>query len=202
MSANSQRIIELEEQIAALPQGNVTYKKINGKEQPYLQWTEKGKSKNKYIKVAERETVISQVALRRQLQEELKTLKAQTPVLKTKVPKVSFETNVVTGSDLYAMTDGVRNWEKRDSFSQLQNYINGSGYDRVCLVYGLRRTGKTTMLRQALYEMSEEQFEKAAYIKARSIDTMATMNRDLKKLQDLGYKYIFIDEVETAENSV
>ena len=43
--------------------------------------------------------------------------------------------------------------------------------------------------------MSEEQFEKAAYIKARSIDTMATMNRDLKKLQDLGYKYIFIDEV-------
>ena len=72
MSANRQRIIELEEQIAALPQGNVTYKKINGKEQPYLQWTEKGKSKSKYIKVAERETVISQVALRRQLQEELK----------------------------------------------------------------------------------------------------------------------------------
>ena len=195
MSANRQRIIELEEQIASLPQGNVTYKKINGKEQPYLQWTENGKSKSKYIKVAERETVISQVALRRQLQEELKTLKAQTPVLKTKVPKVSFETNVVTGSDLYAMTDGVRNWEKRDCFAQLQNYINGSGYDRVCLVYGLRRTGKTTMLRQALYEMGEEQFEKAAYIKARSIDTMATMNRDLKKLQDLGYKYIFIDEV-------
>ena len=64
MSANRQRIIELEEQIASLPQGNVTYKKINGKEQPYLQWTENGKSKSKYIKVAERETVISQVALR------------------------------------------------------------------------------------------------------------------------------------------
>ena len=31
MSANRQRIIELEEQIAALPHGNVTYKKINGK---------------------------------------------------------------------------------------------------------------------------------------------------------------------------
>jgi len=63
------------------------------------------------------------------------------------------------------------------------------------LVYGLRRTGKTTMILQALNEMSEEQFGKAAYIKARSSDTMATMNRDLKKLQELGYKYIFIDEV-------
>ena len=195
MSENSQRIIELEKQIAALPQGNVTYKKINGKEQPYLQWTEMGKSKSKYIKVAERETIISQVALRRKLQEELKTLKAQTSVRKVKVPEVSFETNVVTGSDLYSMTDGVRTWEKRDCFDQLQKYINGSGYDRVCLVYGLRRTGKTTMLRQALYEMSEEQFAKAVYIKARNVDTMAAMNRDLKKLQELGYKYIFIDEV-------
>lgn len=195
MSENSRRIAELEEQIAALPHGNVTYKKINGKEQPYLQWTENGKSRSKYIKIAERETVIAQVALRRKLQEELKTLKAQATVRKVKAPEVSFETNVVTGSDLYSMTDGVRNWKKRDCFAQLQNYINGSGYDRVCLVYGLRRTGKTTMLRQALYEMSKEQFEKAVYIKARSVDTMAAMNRDLKKLQDLGYKYIFIDEV-------
>ncbi len=195
MSNNSHRIIELEEQIAALPQGNVTYKKINGKDQPYLQWTEKGKSRSKYIKVSEREAIISQVALRRKLQEEVKTLKAQTAVRKVKVPEVSFETNVVTGSDLYSMTDGVRTWKKRDCFDQLQKYINGSGYDRVCLVYGLRRTGKTTMLRQALYEMSEEQFAKAAYIKARNVDTMASMNRDLKKLQDLGYKYIFIDEV-------
>ena len=195
MSVNIRRIAELEEMIAALPQGNVTYKKIKGKEQPYLQWTEKGKSKSKYVKVAERETVISQVALRRKLQEELKVLKAQTAVSTVKSQKVSFETNVVTGSDLYSMTDGVRTWKKRDCFDQLQKYINGAGYDRVCLVYGLRRTGKTTMLRQALYEMSEEQFEKAVYIKARSVDTMAAMNRDLKKLQELGYKYIFIDEV-------
>ena len=113
MSVNIRRIAELEEMIAALPQGNVTYKKIKGKEQPYLQWTEKGKSKSKYVKVAERETVISQVALRRKLQEELKVLKAQTAVSTVKSQKVSFETNVVTGSDLYSMTDGVRTWKKK-----------------------------------------------------------------------------------------
>jgi len=189
------RIQELEALIAKLPQGSITYKPINGKKQPYLQWTERGKTKSKYIKIAEREAVIAQVNLRRSLQEELKALKAETPSFTHKAAGVSFETNVVTGSDLYAMTEGIRDWEKRDCFEQLQKYINGFGYDRVCLVYGLRRTGKTTMLRQALYEMSEEQLEKAVYIKARSVDTMAAMNRDLKKLQALGYKYIFIDEV-------
>lgn len=189
------RIEELESLIAKLPQGNITYKTIHGKKQPYLQWTEKGKTKSKYIKLSERETVMEQVALRRTLQEELRTLKAETSSLGTEVTSVSFETNVVIGRDLYAMIEGVRDWEKRDCFEQLQKYVNGSGYGRVCLVYGLRRTGKTTMLLQALNEMSEERFGKAAYIKARSSDTMAAMNRDLKKFQELGYKYIFIDEV-------
>lgn len=195
MKEQLDRIQELESLIAKLPQGNITYKTIHGKKQPYLQWTEKGKSKSKYIKIAERETVIEQVSLRRALQEELKTLKAETSSFGSKVTSVSFETNVVTGRDLYVMIEGVRDWEKRDCFEQLQKYINGSGHDRVCLIYGLRRTGKTTMIRQALYEMSEEQFGKAAYIKARVTDTMAAMNRDLKKLQGLGYKYVFIDEV-------
>ena len=195
MKKQLDRIQELESLIAKLPQGNITYKTIYGKEQPYLQWTEKGKSKSKYIKLAERETVIEQVSLRRALQEELKTLKAETSSFGAKVESVSFETNVVIGRDLYAMIEGVRDWEKRDCFEQLQKYVNGSGYGRVCLVYGLRRTGKTTMLLQALNEMSEEQFGEAAYIKARSSNTMGVMNRDLKKLQECGYKYIFVDEV-------
>ena len=195
MKKQLDRIEELESLIAKLPQGNITYKTIHKKKQPYLQWTEKGKTKSKYIKLSERETVMEQVALRRTLQEELRTLKAETSSLGTEVTSVSFETNVVIGRDLYAMIKGVRDWEKRDCFEQLQKYVNGSGYGRVCLVYGLRRTGKTTMLLQALNEMSEERFGKAAYIKARSSDTMAAMNRDLKKLQELGYKYIFIDEV-------
>ena len=189
------RIQELESLISKLPQGSITYKTIHGKKQPYLQWTENGKTRSKYIKIAERDTVMEQVSLRRSLQEELKALKAESFSFVPRAARVSFETNVVIGHGLYAMTEGIRDWEKRDCFEQLQKYINRSGYDRVCLLYGLRRTGKTTMLRQALLEMSEEQIGKAAYIKARSVDTMAAMNRDLKKLQELGYKYIFIDEV-------
>ena len=67
MEKHFDRIHELEILIENLPKGNITYKKINGKEQPYLQWTEKGKTKSKYIKIAEREMVFSQVSLRRTL---------------------------------------------------------------------------------------------------------------------------------------
>lgn len=187
------RINELENQIAALPQGSINIKKINGKEQPYLQWTENGKSKSKYIKKGEREQIFAEVEQRRQLQEELRELKkldlADTP--KT----TRFETSVIIGKRLLAMTKGVRNWQERDCFKQLQKYLNSDETDRVCLVFGLRRTGKTTMLRQAVLKMSPAQAAKTAYIKARGTDTMAAINRDLEKLMDQGFENIFIDEV-------
>ncbi len=195
MSNDYKRIAELEQAISELPQGGITYKKINGKEQPYLQWTENGKSKSKYIKIAEREKVFAQVELRRKLQEELKTLKRTVPAAGPAPAKARFETNVVMGAGLRALTRGIQNLEKRDCYKQLHQYLNSDLTDRVCLVYGLRRTGKTTMLRQAILEMSKEQFNETVYIKARSTDTMAALNRDLNKLFELGYKYIFIDEV-------
>ena len=69
----------------------------------------------------------------------------------------------------------------RDS-RQLEDYLYSGESDRVCLVFGLRRTGKTTMLRQAIARMNKEDLSRTTYIKARRSDTMAMMNRDLKKL--------------------
>ena len=60
----------------------------------------------------------------------------------------SFHTNVVTGPALLALSENVRGWRRRDCFSQLTDYLYGPACDRVCLLYGLRRTGKTTLLRQ------------------------------------------------------
>ena len=68
------RIAEIKRQIAQLPIGTVVYKKIKGKEQPYLQWSEAGKTKSKYIKLNEREEVFSGIARKKQLVEELKRL--------------------------------------------------------------------------------------------------------------------------------
>lgn len=196
----NKRIMELENEIDILPQGSINIKKINGKEQPYLQWTENGKSKSKYIKKNEREEIFASVQRRKQLQEELREIK-KLEVVDTPVP-TRFETSVVIGNRLLAMTKGVRNLKERDCFKQLQKYLNSDATDRVCLVFGLRRTGKTTMLRQAVLKMTTEQASKTAYIKAKGTDTMAAMNRDLEKLLELGYENVFIDEVTLMEDFI
>ena len=43
--------------------------------------------------------------------------------------------------------------------------------------------------------MSDEDFQKSAYIKVRTTDKIDMVIRDLEKLNDSGYEYIFIDEV-------
>lgn len=194
------RIMELENEILALPQGSVNIKKINGKEQPYLQWTENGKSKSKYIKKNEREQILAGVERRKQLQNELRELK-KIELPETPVP-AKFETSVVIGRHLLAMTKSVLNWKERDCFEQLQKYLNSQATDRVCLIFGLRRTGKTTMIRQAVLKMTSAQASKTAYIKAKGTDTMAALNRDLEKLLNLGFENIFIDEVTLMEDFI
>ena len=190
----------MENEIALLPQGSINIKKIKGKEQSYLQWTENGKSKSKYIKKYEREQILAGVERRKQLQDELRELK-RIKVKPTPIP-IKFETSVVIGNRLLAMTQGVRNWKERDCFKQLQEYLNSDATDCVCLVFGLRRTGKTTMLRQSVLKMTTEQASKTAYIKAKGTDTMAAMNRDLEKLLELGYENVFIDEVTLMEDFI
>lgn len=99
------------------------------------------------------------------------------------------------GSDLKDFASQTKDFQKRDCFAQIQDYLYSKTLDKVCLVYGLRRTGKTTMLRQCLYEMKETEFNRSVYIKATVNDTMEKLNKDLKLLRELGIKFVFIDEV-------
>lgn len=66
---------EIEKCLSLLPQGTLTYKKIKGKEQPYLQWTENGRSRSAYIKVGEREEILELLERRNLLQNQLKRIK-------------------------------------------------------------------------------------------------------------------------------
>lgn len=193
-------IQELEKKIAELPVGYISKKTINGKIQYYHQWTEGGKKRSQYLRDGEMETLREQIEQRKSLQAQLKELRTGMP--KVRQPKLDFETSVIIGKGLEAMSQGVKNWELRDCFDQLEGYLYGKEYDRVCLVFGLRRTGKTTMLRQAIGRMTKENLSRTAYIKARRNDNMAMMNRDLKKLFDAGFRYVFIDEVTLMEDFI
>ena len=67
---------ELEKEIASLPAGYISRKRINGTERYYLQWTENGKIKSRYIKFPELEQVRAGVEKRKELQALLKRLRA------------------------------------------------------------------------------------------------------------------------------
>ena len=103
-----------------------------------------------------------------------------------------FYTNVVTGTGLQALANSVAKYGKRDCFSTLQKFVTGSYDGKICILYGLRRTGKTTLLFQMLSELP---IEKTAYIKVQTIDDMSRLTKDLKALFELGYRYVFIDEI-------
>ena len=116
------------------------------------------------------------------------------PVVTAAVPSQipEFYTNVVTGTGLQALANSVAKYGKRGCFSTLQKFVNGSYDGKICILYGLRRTGKTTLLFQMLSELP---IEKTAYIKVQTTDDMSRLTKDLKALYELGYRYAFIDEI-------
>ena len=190
------QISDLESQIVSLPVGYISKKMINGKERYYQQWTENGKIKSKYIKNEEVEEFQKKIEFRKSLQSKLSELKSSVAFIETpSIKDAKFNLRIMYGKDLKDFASQTKDFHKRDCFTQIQEYLYSDTLDKVCLVYGLRRTGKTTMLRQCFYEMKEGDFKRSVYIKATVTDTMAALNKDLKQLRELGIKYVFIDEV-------
>ena len=110
-----------------------------------------------------------------------------------------YKTSVVTDGALSAMVSDIKGLDKRGCYSSLIKFLKSQCGSRVCVLYGLRRTGKTTLLKQAI---SEFPISECAYIKAKQADTMADMNNDLKLLYKNGFRYVFIDEVTLLEDFI
>lgn len=68
----------------------------------------------------------------------------------------------------------------------LRDYIFKDIADKVFILYGLRRTGKTTLIRQIILELSESDFNKAAFIQITSKDSLP----DIEKILDYRKKWI------------
>lgn len=195
------KIADLEQQIAELPAGFVTKKTINGNVYFYHRWTENKKRREKYISADELENFRAQIERRKELEHELKALKKQLPKAKSASPS-AFTTNVRTGEALRSFAASVCGYRRRECFQQLHNFVYGEPQDKVFILYGLRRTGKTTMIRQIFAEMSDAELSKAAFIQVTARDTLADVNRDLKTLEEQGFRYVFLDEVTLMEDFI
>lgn len=119
-----------------------------------------------------------------------------------------YRTNVRFGVSLQNRAKSVSSLNTRYLLNDLNKYlysdlsVNTPYYGKVCALYGLRRTGKTTMMLQSILGMTNEQFNKTAWIDVTEEDNMASLYLDLQKLNEQGYKYIFIDEITKVEQFV
>ena len=200
-------INKLEEQIAKLPIGYITEKVINEKKYYCQQWKENGKSKSRYISEEEANTLKPQIEERKKLQKELKALKKTLPdpvseETEEETPEPEFKMSALYGEALLNMAKTASQYERRDCFSKIQNFLKTPAADKVCLVFGLRRTGKTTLLKQLVLAMNEEEQKSAIYIKASTENTIEELNADLKIANKLKYKYVFIDEITLIEKFI
>ena len=159
-----EEIAALEQEIAKLPRGYLSRKTINGKVRIYLQWSEGGKKKSRYVDDELAENLRERIKTRKRLQGKLKTLKAQLPVVEQAVPKpeTAFRTTVMSGNRLGLFVESVKNYKRRFCFKELTDYLYGDICDKVLILYGLRRTGKTTLIRQAISDMSATAIDRCA----------------------------------------
>lgn len=197
------KIADLEQQIAELPAGSVTKKTINGNAYFYHRWTEDKKRREKYLPAEEVDSFRKQIERRKGLGKELKVLQKQLPRKSVSAASAhTFATNIRAGEALRTFSASVRRYRKRECFRQLHDYIYGELQDKVLILYGLRRTGKTTMIRQIFAGMSDAELSKAVFIQITARDTLADVNRDLKMLEAQGFRYVFLDEVTLMEDFI
>lgn len=192
---------ELAQKIAMLPPGSIVKKTVTGREYYYHRWTENKKRHEKYIPAEALDSFRAQIEQRKELEQELKALKKMLPKA-APIHIAAFTTNVRIGAALRTFSASVKRYKKRECFQQLHNFLYGEAQDKVFILYGLRRTGKTTMIRQALAEMNDTDLMKSAFIQITAQDTLATLNTDLKVLESQGFQYVFLDEVTLLDDFI
>lgn len=87
---------------------------------------------------------------------------------------------------------------KRYVFQDIKQFVDNKEYlpnyrDKVLILYGLKRTGKTTLLEQFISEMPDT--DKCAFYNIDSNDTMDDVEDVIEREQKKGTKYIIFDEI-------
>lgn len=144
MMSYERQIEQIMQRLGEMPRGTLVYKNIKGKKQPYLQWTEHGKSKCCYIKIDDREKILLELEERKSLQEKLHLLQRySSEVLKIMDKNPYLARNAGIGLQDYAKlmewkalyvdkTEFIREWWESE--------------EDVTLITRPRRFGKTLML--------------------------------------------------------
>ena len=195
----------LEAQIDALPRGSISTKKVNGHTYYYHRWFEGKTKKEQFIPEEEMDQLRAQIDQRKALQEQRKELKRKLPKTPKKAKQedtTEYVTIVRRSQELRAFMQPALNYRRRECYMRLRDYVFGPQQDKVFVIYGLRRTGKTTMIRQILADMNDDMLTQTAFIQVTAKNTLADVNKDLRILEKKGCRYVFLDEVTLMEDFI
>ena len=162
---------------------SITIKRINNKDYYYLQYREGEKVINRSLSFDEATNMAIGFAHENLLD-------------------YSFNTKVSYGMDLYNVVSTIENYRKRFEYEKLNSFLKDDTYGKVFILYGIRRTGKTTMTYQAIRDLSFNDFINAAYIRVTNTNTFEEVDKDINFLVKFGFKYIFIDEITQLEDFI
>ena len=198
-------LAELDEQINALPRGSISTKKVNGHTYFYHRWYEGKTKKEQFVSEEHMEQLKARIEQRKELEAQRKELKKQLP----KPPKESqhaespdFITMVRCGQELRSFQNPASKYRRRECYAKLRDYVFGEPLDKVFVLYGLRRTGKTTMIRQILADMDDKTLNQTAFIQISQKNTLADVYKDLRALEKNGCRYVFLDEITLVEDFI
>ena len=178
---------EIRRIISTLPKGIVSVKTIRGKTRYYHQWYEQHKQNTRYVKLDEYPSLKRDIDYRKLLEMRLDEICPKD----SKGPTLLLD--VTLGMSLRDMSDEVMHLDRRDCYAILERYLQ-SRSRKVCVLYGLRRTGKTTLMLHAMDAMTDDDLEKSAYIHIHENTSFNKLHHDILVLKQNGFRTIFIDE--------
>lgn len=99
--------------------------------------------------------------------------------------------------------ENIRGMNKRDAFATIKSFVEGNECykGRILAIYGLRRTGKTTLMEQVLCEANID-MEASIFLEMQEKDTMADLEKRIIEEQARGKSVIVIDEITKASDFI
>ena len=93
-------------------------------------------------------------------------------------------------------TTDISDMNKRKAFAMLKDFVLGDEcyQGKILAVYGLKRTGKTTLLKQLLCDI-DAYTASCAFLEMQDSDIMKTLERKITEEQEKGKAVIFINEI-------
>lgn len=191
------KIIELEQRISEFPKGCISTKTINGKIRHYLQWSENGKTKSKYLKDDDYEITKELIEDRKRLEKLLLSLKKENGY---PIRLYQMQNKIILGQELSDFIANAARLTPKPQAEQTYDYLTGFSFNDICYIKGNQGSGKTILLIHTAGKLSKEELQHCAYILPEKNSCYADLKKDLTKLSKAKFTYILIDNIQNIHD--